>query len=934
MDNFFEFRQVKEIILCQLDSDEKFKKVREIYQKFEPNGVKMIEIPEKKILILHSKNLSKSKNDILRGGKNLKFIEELKNQRLIMNSLQAYSPTGNFSHPLIFPTGDIFLLFRQEITEDKCHSIIEKFKGKIVKKYPKLPIFQIRMPIGEEYKSLKIAKAFKDKDEILCATPDFHCLLQRPSKDSGSQFTTMLSDCIHPDGPSTPIFQLSYVERAWEFGTSGHGVIVIDQGFFNHPEINFSFDYAYDSVRRDNDPMNPPDDNTHGTELSSVIGNKETSNSGYPHGVSSGTSITPMRLTGSIIIDGETDFVLGRKTWIDIFVQIVESKVRIVNYSFHPPFDEVLESRDVRGWFNWMNWYSHINKGVFWSVSSGNCPSGERPITPIARNPTTFAVGLANRDLEEPIGKIGIGLDISVPDGAWSVIDKEGNPTTEVRYGHGGTSVAAAIVSGTAALILKQGNYSSREIAEIIRRTARRSPKYEITADEDGHSLLFGYGFLDAFAAVKQAHKGFHPAGRVRSIRFDDGYPLYTLIEILDIPSFWCLVLRTDNEGIYWGHWVTKSLWNTDIEAGIIPHGKGLIIGDFNGNGCDEIAVQQAGLRNHHFTIIYYDLTQKKWFKMGLVQDSEESAFVWDPKTIRFEQVFGADIDGDGVIELIASRQNCIDMAKFNIAENKWERFGPPMYSPELADYQLIERGKLVICKTKVLKSILKKIHRNDLNCDLILVTAVIRVKLGIKINNRKIVKRVENHTFCSLQRYLGTSWQPQQIDRWGTTHIPIPYTRKIIIADIDGDGTDEVVYIYNSPEKRIIVLDFAEPFPTSESQHGYLKIYSEWQWDGEPDKIVSGDFNGDGKDELAYFNSNNQTDEVHFLKWNPKKRQWKKWKTLSRKKLGNPAIKMVAGDFDDDGKAEIGLLLEKPFANTYHVYKYINTQFQWVGDL
>ena len=90
-------------------------------------------------------------------------------------------------------------------------------------------------------------------------------------------------------------------------------------------------------------------------------------------------------------------------------------------------------------------------------------------------------------------------------------MDAEG-VTHEMGYAAGdysftfaGTSSACPLVAGVCALILAATpSLNGKQVREILKRTARRIGRDE-DYEPDGHSPHFGYGCVDAEAAVKEA---------------------------------------------------------------------------------------------------------------------------------------------------------------------------------------------------------------------------------------------------------------------------------------------------------------------------------------------------------------------------------------------------------------------------------------------
>ena len=123
-----------------------------------------------------------------------------------------------------------------------------------------------------------------------------------------------------------------------------------------------------------------------------------------------------------------------------------------------------------------------------------------------SNSPYTISVGAINRYGFRPNwSNCGNGLNIVAPG--------EFIKTTQIipkgSYDDvSGTSVAAAMVSGVAALMLSANpSLTNLEVMEIINTTAYKLPEYDfnIQAQNGGWNNQVGYGLVDAYAAVQKA---------------------------------------------------------------------------------------------------------------------------------------------------------------------------------------------------------------------------------------------------------------------------------------------------------------------------------------------------------------------------------------------------------------------------------------------
>lgn len=156
-------------------------------------------------------------------------------------------------------------------------------------------------------------------------------------------------------------------------------------------------------------------------------------------------------------------------------------------------------------------------KGCVVVFAAGNESDNLAIKQPWAAHPNVIAVGSSSIDVPEvrvPSSNFGTPLDLCAPGGdhfgatystTAGVVSQKG---TEGLYGVlGETSCACPQVAGVAALMLAVNpSLTGQEVREILQATARRIDQAN-TVYVDGHSKFYGYGCLNAEAAVSEALK-------------------------------------------------------------------------------------------------------------------------------------------------------------------------------------------------------------------------------------------------------------------------------------------------------------------------------------------------------------------------------------------------------------------------------------------
>ena len=251
----------------------------------------------------------------------------------------------------------------------------------------------------------------------------------------------------------------------------------------------------------------PDDDHQHGTHITSLIASR-----GTVHGVAPGVSIMPLKVLDSDDVGTELALVEGIHWAVDHGAHIIN-----MSLSFSTGYvpSEALVSAIERA----------ANAGVVLVGAAGN--DGGEVVTQPAANPQVIAVG-AVRPGEDggyvpaAYANASPRVDLVAPGGSVEA-DRDGDgfldgllaetialhdPTRVGYWLYAGTSQAAALVSGAAAWLVKEG-HTGDEVRVLLQAGAR-------TDTLAAHPFLDGYGrgLLDADASRTLARAGASPTPR------------------------------------------------------------------------------------------------------------------------------------------------------------------------------------------------------------------------------------------------------------------------------------------------------------------------------------------------------------------------------------------------------------------------------------
>ncbi|MDR1603957.1 MAG: S8 family serine peptidase [Gracilibacteraceae bacterium] len=282
--------------------------------------------------------------------------------------------------------------------------------------------------------------------------------------------------------------------QAWDLGADGSGIIVavIDTGVdFSHPELAARVVAGYNAIKSSTALKDMEDDHGHGTMIAGIIAAER--NNIAPVGVAHMAAVMPIKAVSSSGSGDDRDIAAG-------IVWAVEHGARIINLSIASTAQSPELTEALR--------YA-AEKGCLIVAATGNLPNtAENVLGTVeqdqegvgypAADPHVVAVTALTR--EERIADFSLtGAEVLLSAPGDTVL------TTYPTYlGTGGglaytkgTSVAAALVSGAAALIWSE--FPEATAAEVmLALTSSARDKGRVGRDEE-----YGYGVLDVYRALQ-----------------------------------------------------------------------------------------------------------------------------------------------------------------------------------------------------------------------------------------------------------------------------------------------------------------------------------------------------------------------------------------------------------------------------------------------
>ena len=432
------------------------------------------------------------------------------------------------------PTGQIYIEYEPDAPIEECQKILEEYGLQIIKaRGPRQLIAQVTPQADNP---IKTAAALQNSPLIKVAEPDLATPGQIQSfvfptdprivdqwhlRNTGFHRGTALGFLAGSDARVMDAW-----ERAESLGSPNVVVAVIDDGFdLSHPDLTGSWKIVApkDFKRNSSSPLpDPLSADWHGTACAGVaVGNADGTGIA---GAAPRCRLMPIRW-GRDLSTGELerwfDYVREQGAW----VVSCSWKARAKVFKLPTLAAEAIKkcAREGRGGLGCVICFAAGNEGRDINSPAGNSING------FAIHPDVIAVSASNsRDQRSDYSNFGDAISVCAPSsgaGGWGITTSDvmgqytrGDQTFDAGYmpgdyndEFGGTSSATPLVAGICALMLSvKPTLRAAKVKEIIQNTARRIGPDSLYTN--GHSPQFGYGCIDAAAAIRAALADDNPA--------------------------------------------------------------------------------------------------------------------------------------------------------------------------------------------------------------------------------------------------------------------------------------------------------------------------------------------------------------------------------------------------------------------------------------
>lgn len=451
-------------------------------------------------------------------------LDRLRHDPAVATGSHVYH-TSDDGVPFV-PTGEVYIEFKPGTQPEIKERLFDRYSLEIIEARGDHALIAKTTP--DSPNPVKVAEELQRQGEVAFAEPD----LATPArlKSFALPGDRLLSDQWHLRNTGVYRGQTiglksgadARVVDAWQtaetLGSSQVVLAIIDDGFdLAHPDLSGvgTVVHSWDFTRSTDQPTpDPRTQDWHGTACAGVALGR--ANGSGIVGAAPGATLMPIRW-GPDLTDRQIEawfaYVRDRGAW----VLSCSWGAAAANFPLGRRRELAIAdcARNGRG-----------GKGCVIVFAAGNSSHDINApdagtVDGFAIHPDVVAVSASNsRDQRSNYSNFGKEIWICAPSngaGGWGILTADvtgswtyqgvkrplGYDPSDYTYDFGGTSSACPLVAGVCALVLScNPELTANEVKGILRNTARRiGDGY----DEDGHSVHFGYGCVNAQAAVEAA---------------------------------------------------------------------------------------------------------------------------------------------------------------------------------------------------------------------------------------------------------------------------------------------------------------------------------------------------------------------------------------------------------------------------------------------
>ncbi len=423
---------------------------------------------------------------------------------------------------LLIDSRGLVVQLPQTLSEAAALRSLKKHKLELVRKLGFAPNqFQVRVPMGAD--ALAVGNALQESGAAVAAEPDFVEFIGQRLRPTDPGYN-QLWHLNNAGGAGAVAGADIAAERAWDC-TLGRGVrvAVIDNGFdVTHPDLAPAIAAEsgfFDAAGTFRQTLTGYPDNNHGTFCAGMVGAR------HNNGRAGCGSAPECEL---MLLSARNDQVGTQATLARAVAYAADPRLEVPGASVAAGADIIVSSLGPNG-ANWalssvldnaINFAVRRGRrgrgtAVFWASSNGN--NVDIALDQVVSHPQVIAVGRSRNNDREDNSARGAQLDFLAP-GVNVVSTASGGGTRTDT----GTSFAAPLAAGVGALALAVNpDLSADELCRIMRESCDKIGG--VTYDAQGHNVDYGHGRVNAFRTVMRALQSITEPGRRRTDFDSDG---------------------------------------------------------------------------------------------------------------------------------------------------------------------------------------------------------------------------------------------------------------------------------------------------------------------------------------------------------------------------------------------------------------------------
>lgn len=477
-------------------------------EKFSQIADPLQKIPNTELSFFEKHNIAKytfkkdvSKNDFAQ------VLSDLKKDSNVKFALPGVRQISSQSPMLV--TDTFLVSFKDSVTQQEIDNLNKQYNAVPIAKLSYVKNgYVMKVSDASNYNVIKAASAYYESGKVDFSHPDF--VVERALKFTPND--TYYPNQWHLNNTGQNGAKAGEdvdAPEAWDTTSGDSSVIVavLDTGIdIDHEDLSMQVVSPWDVVGNDNNPRPDSSSEKHGTAVSGVAVAKGNNGIGVS-GAAPECKLMPIRL----IVDGET---LSDEA--EAFTYAADNGASVITNSWGPadnePYAPIPDA--VRASIDYAVKNGRSGKGCSVLFAAGNGNENVNTDGYASYRKVLAVAACTDQGVRSYYSDFGNEIDVCAPSnggvtsGIWTTdrTGMQGYSSSNYASNFGGTSSASPLAAGICALIISVNpdlNYVG--VKGMLEKTATKIDPGGGAYDEFGHSIYYGFGRVNAYAAVSLA---------------------------------------------------------------------------------------------------------------------------------------------------------------------------------------------------------------------------------------------------------------------------------------------------------------------------------------------------------------------------------------------------------------------------------------------